>query len=230
MYDKDDSLWRDIRRKPLCDVPALAIDSRFVFENPTNPNNIWAALRTLDSFGVQCADVVLNDDVHCDAFRSSSVRAALGSQQWLSLAQHNDTAACLSMLKDSGHRIVCLDLQPESRPLDAVDFSALRDSRIAWVVGSEEGGISASARAMCDWSLTLPQRGFAQSLNLSAAVAALCAALHVHGLLAPSMSSSSSTTSTSSRDQPQRDRVLLMWLLRSVRGGRGILAKAGLAP
>jgi hypothetical protein len=32
---------------------------RFLFENPSNTNNVWAAVRTLDSFGVQNVDIVM---------------------------------------------------------------------------------------------------------------------------------------------------------------------------
>lgn len=34
--------------------------TRFLIENPTNPSNAWACLRTLDSFGVQYVDVVMD--------------------------------------------------------------------------------------------------------------------------------------------------------------------------
>ena len=34
--------------------------ARFVIENPINPSNAWACLRTLDSFGVQYVDVVMD--------------------------------------------------------------------------------------------------------------------------------------------------------------------------
>lgn len=34
---------------------------RMVFECPTNPSNVWAALRTFDSFGIQYADVIFDD-------------------------------------------------------------------------------------------------------------------------------------------------------------------------
>lgn len=33
--------------------------TRFLFENPANPSNVWACLRTLDSFGIQHVDVVI---------------------------------------------------------------------------------------------------------------------------------------------------------------------------
>lgn len=36
--------------------------TRFLFENPSNPSNVWACLRTLDSFGIQYVDVIIHSD------------------------------------------------------------------------------------------------------------------------------------------------------------------------
>lgn len=38
--------------------------TRFLFENPSNPSNVWACLRTLDSFGIQYVDVIVNSDMY----------------------------------------------------------------------------------------------------------------------------------------------------------------------
>lgn len=34
---------------------------RFLFDNPSNPFNVWACIRTMDSFGLQFVDIVLNN-------------------------------------------------------------------------------------------------------------------------------------------------------------------------
>ena len=36
--------------------------ARFLFENPSNPSNVWACLRTLDSFGIQYVDVIVDSE------------------------------------------------------------------------------------------------------------------------------------------------------------------------
>ena len=36
--------------------------TRFLFENPSNPSNVWACLRTLDSFGIQYVDVIVHSE------------------------------------------------------------------------------------------------------------------------------------------------------------------------
>jgi hypothetical protein len=38
--------------------------TRFLFENPSNPSNVWACLRTLDSFGIQYVDVIIDSSLY----------------------------------------------------------------------------------------------------------------------------------------------------------------------
>jgi hypothetical protein len=38
--------------------------ARFLFENPSNPSNVYACLRTLDSFGIQYVDVVVTSSAY----------------------------------------------------------------------------------------------------------------------------------------------------------------------
>ena len=38
---------------------------KFVFENPSNTNNVWAALRTFDSFGVHEVDIIMDVRKKC---------------------------------------------------------------------------------------------------------------------------------------------------------------------
>ena len=47
---------------------------RFVIEDPINPSNAWACLRTLDSFGVQYVDVITNPVRHCPLFHTKPLQ------------------------------------------------------------------------------------------------------------------------------------------------------------
>lgn len=53
--------------------------TRFLFENPSNPSNVWACLRTLDSFGIQYVDVIVNSD-------SYAGKAAVGQKKGMRTA------------------------------------------------------------------------------------------------------------------------------------------------
>ena len=66
----------------------------FVFENPSNPSNVWACLRTLDSFGIQHAHIVMDPDAYAEAGpatlkQKQGMRTAMGSAQWLTIHHYH---------------------------------------------------------------------------------------------------------------------------------------------
>lgn len=74
---------------------------RIVFENPGNANNMWAALRTFDSFGIQFTDIIIDESRYTAEWRSRTMKTALG------------IAATLLRIKIpaylSHYRIICLE-------------------------------------------------------------------------------------------------------------------------
>jgi len=214
---------------------------RFIFEDPHNPNNLWAALRTADSFGIQFVDIIVNEG-HSPAVMQKSMVQALGSQKWLSLTQHSSTTSCLEMLKSQGYHVIASDLSASSKPIGSIKW---RDSKsvtstlnspcraqeaavtadtsassgglkIAVVMGNEKSGISDDMRSQADELFYLPMKGFAESFNLAAASAITCAYLDSMQVLTPSLAPS------------LKRRILLTWLARSVDGSMPLLRKAGL--
>jgi hypothetical protein len=89
--------------------------ARFIIEDPINPSNAWACLRTLDSFGVQYVDVIANPVNYREGDenpRYRKMRTAMGTQKWLDMSQHVSTADCVAPLKDAGWTILATDLSP----------------------------------------------------------------------------------------------------------------------
>lgn len=192
---------------------------RFVFENPSNPNNIWAALRTFDSFGIQFVDIILSGDSDCEFTRQGRMNAALGSQKWLTLQQHSNTTECFRRLHEEGYTILASDLHSESIPLSTIpweSFSTCRNTKevkIAMVMGNEVRGISNEARQAADRLVHIPMKGFAESFNLSVAAAILCASFDNAGLFSPNLS------------EDAKQRILFTWCLKSVKGSLSILRR-----
>lgn len=87
---------------------------RFIFENPSNANNMWAALRTLDSFGIQYIDVIMNGTSYSKEWRRGAIVTALGSQKWLTLQKYPDSKECITQLKKEGWIILASDLSEKS--------------------------------------------------------------------------------------------------------------------
>ena len=145
---------------------------KFLFENPSNPSNVWACLRTIDSFGVQNVDIVMESSTYTGGKQATlqkrGMRTAMGSAQWLTLTQHSSTKEAIEQLKNKeGYKIYATDVNPESRDIRDVDFS--ENEKICIVMGNEERGISDEMRSLADETFYLPMVGFAESFNLSVA-------------------------------------------------------------
>ncbi len=83
-------------------------------------------------------------------------------------------------------------------------------------MGSEGYGISEEMRSSADALFFIPMKGFAESFNLAAASAIVCAYLDAQGALQPDMGPN------------VKRRLLLTWLARSVESSMAVLRKAGL--
>lgn len=153
--------------------------TRFLFENPANPSNVWACLRTLDSFGIQHVDVVIQSGRYegkAALTQKRGMRTAMGSAKWLTLKNHLSTRHALQHLKEQGYHIVCTDVNPESKDIRDIDWDA-SGKKICIVMGNEQYGISEEVKEMADESFYLPMVGMAESFNLSVATAITCAHL-----------------------------------------------------
>jgi tRNA (guanosine-2'-O-)-methyltransferase len=77
----------------------------FVFERMTDPHNLSAALRSLDAFGFQ--------DAHWIAPAAELGLSHLitrGTERWLTLTEHDDTAACFAALRARGYHILASEV------------------------------------------------------------------------------------------------------------------------
>ena len=144
--------------------------AKFLYENPSNPSNVWACLRTIDSFGVQNVDVIIDSGMYEGKMAisaKSGMRTAMGSAKWLTLRNHMSTADAVAQIKAQGYQIWATDLNPDSVDVRELDWDAA--GPVCVVMGNEERGISEEMRRLADKTFTLPMCGFAESFNLSVA-------------------------------------------------------------
>lgn len=144
---------------------------RFLFENPTNPSNVWACLRTMDSFGLQHVDIVVESNKYMGKSalaQKKSMRTAMGSAQWLTVRNHMTTKDAVAKLKDKGYQIYASDLNPNAKDIRDIQWT---DEKVCIVMGNENSGISQEMRDLADDTFILPMSGFAESFNLSVATA-----------------------------------------------------------
>lgn len=145
--------------------------SKFLFENPSNPSNVWACLRTIDSFGMQNVDVIIESGRYSGKqaiSQKKGMRTAMGSAQWLTLTNHQTTKEAIEQIRAQGFKIYASDLNPNSKDVRDIDWDA-DDRPICIVMGNEDRGISQEMRELADETFTLPMSGFAESFNLSVA-------------------------------------------------------------
>lgn len=152
--------------------------TRFLFENPSNPSNVWACLRTLDSFGIQHVDLVVESGKYSGKaaiVQKRGMRTAMGSAQWLTLRNYPSTKHAVQDLKRAGYQIYASDLNPNAKDIREIqwhnDNDGDDDQPICIVMGNENNGITDEMRELADHTFTLPMVGFAESFNLSVATA-----------------------------------------------------------
>jgi len=144
---------------------------RFLFENPSNPSNVWACLRTMDSFGLQHVDMVVESQKYVGKTKlaqKQGMRSAMGSAQWLTIRNHLTTRDAVKKLKAKGYRLYASDLNPNAKDIRDISWP---EDKICIVMGNELTGISDEMRDLADETFVLPMSGFAESFNLSVATA-----------------------------------------------------------
>lgn len=164
---------------------------RFLYENPSNPSNVWACLRTIDSFGIQHVDVIVQSGKYkgkAAITQKRGMRTALGSAQWLTLRNHLSTRDAIAYIRQQrphegdegpGFRIYASDVNPSARDIRTIDWTKESNGGpICIVMGNEETGISDEMRELVDDTFYLPMAGFAESFNLSVATAVTLAYLN----------------------------------------------------
>jgi tRNA (guanosine-2'-O-)-methyltransferase len=129
-------------------------------------HNTSAILRSADSFGVM--------DVHLIPGKlTPSKGPSRGVKRWLNIHDHPNTAEAIKVIKDQGYALWVADFQnppisPNEIPLD---------KPVCLWFGAEFEGVSPEARAAADGVVTIPMRGFSQSLNVSVASAVILQAV-----------------------------------------------------
>lgn len=178
-------------------------------ESVYHRHNVSAILRTCDALGIDRVDLVAGEFVPVRG-------AARGAERWLDLRVHQDPASAIRSIQAAGYRVYCADLSedavtPETCPLD--------EPMCLWM-GAELVGVSPEALEAADGILTVPMRGFAQSLNVSVAAAMALRPLterarHLHG-------------DHAKLTQAQRDARWRLWMEREEEVRSGVRARSEL--
>jgi tRNA (guanosine-2'-O-)-methyltransferase len=216
-------LVSEARRRRLQAVLASRSDHvTFVFEQMIDPHNLSAALRSLDAFSFQDVHLVRPGERLGVAPEEGGTVAhgiTIGADRWLTLHSVPGSAACLANLKLAGYTVLASHLGAgDVLPLSAVDFSR----RTALVFGNEHLGVSPEVLAQADGAFRIETHGFAQSLNLSVAVA--ISAFHAREAIAR-LAATDPRPERFGLDAERRRSLYAHWLRLSVRQAGRILGE-----
>lgn len=133
---------------------------RCVIEAVYHRHNVSAVLRTCDAMGLHHVHLV---EGHFKAARGAS----RGAERWLDLALHPSPEEAVAAIRAAGCALYVADLDERGVPPEEVPV----DRPVCLWFGAELAGVGQAAREAADGVVTLPMRGFSQSLNVSVAAA-----------------------------------------------------------
>jgi TrmH family RNA methyltransferase len=135
-----------------------------ILVSPQDPGNVGTIIRTLDAVG---GGGIFLLDGGVDPFHPTAVRASMGCLFWVPVVQttSDEFAAWAGQ-----HALQLIGTSARA----TADYRTLRP-RTPWALalGSEQKGLPARVRDLCETNVSLPMRGHASSLNLAAAAAVL---------------------------------------------------------
>jgi tRNA (guanosine-2'-O-)-methyltransferase len=142
-------------------------DLTVVLENIFDPLNISAVLRSCDAVGVREVFVVYTKNYLDKRGLVLGKRTSGGTFKWMDVYVFEDLEECFRRVRERYGRIFATSLGEQSESLYSLDLT----KPTALLFGNEDEGVSPAALALCDGNFTIPQVGFAESLNISVACA-----------------------------------------------------------
>jgi tRNA (guanosine-2'-O-)-methyltransferase len=137
-----------------------------VLEDIYQPHNASAVVRTCDLLGIQDLHVVESRNTY-----TVNPDVTQGASKWVDIFRHrggtDNSADCITMLRDSGYRIVATSPAPGACTPDDIPL----DQPLAICFGTELTGLSDGMLAAADVHLRIPMYGFTESYNLSVSAA-----------------------------------------------------------
>jgi tRNA G18 (ribose-2'-O)-methylase SpoU len=157
------------RRVPEPSVAQVVAGARTVavLEGVNDHENLGSIFRNAAGLGV---DAVVFGSGCADPLYRRAVRVSMGHALLVPYARAADWPGDLVMLKESGIRLMALTPQVDACALPEA-MTALRDQRIALLVGAEGPGLTPTALRISDVRVRIPMSRGTDSLNVATAAA-----------------------------------------------------------
>ena len=141
-----------------------------VLDQVQDPRNLGAVCRTAEAVGA--AGVVIPERRSAEV-TPAAVKASAGATEWIPVARVRNVADFLREAKEAGSWCYGAALGEGAVDYREPDYSG----GCVLVLGAEGSGLRPRVAESCDQLVTLPMRGSLDSLNISAAAAALLYAI-----------------------------------------------------
>ena len=128
-------------------------------ENVSDPSNLGAIARTAEALGVSGIITTVNG---CDPYSPKSLRASMGTLLRLPVFITDDISGLI--LKNSLRSFGCV-VDSNAKKITELCF---KDGDVL-LIGNEANGLTEGTKADCDYLITIPMNGRAESLNAAAA-------------------------------------------------------------
>jgi tRNA G18 (ribose-2'-O)-methylase SpoU len=163
-----------MHRPTLPDPLELLADARrvVILEDVVDPTNVGAIFRSVAAIG---ADAVLVTPRCSDPFYRRSIRVSMGTVlqvPWTRVGEWDETGP---LLRSLGFHLAALALSDDA--VDLKEFASSAPERVAIVLGTEGGGLTAAALAAADSIVKIPMKHGIDSLNVAATAAVAMYAL-----------------------------------------------------
>jgi tRNA (guanosine-2'-O-)-methyltransferase len=143
-------------------------DLTVVLENIFDPLNISAVLRSCDAVGVREVFALYTEAYLNKRGLVLGKRTSGGTFKWIDTYVFTDREECFRRVRARYGRVLAT-LPPGAGVSSLYEHDFSRPT--ALLFGNEDEGVSSEALALSDGYFTIPQAGFAESLNISVACA-----------------------------------------------------------
>lgn len=132
-----------------------------ILDSIQDTHNVGAILRTAECSGV---DGILITKHNSAPINSTVIKTSAGATEHVKIAQVNNLANTIDLLKENGFWIVGSSLE-NAKPYTEIDY----DMPLVLIIGNEEKGIRKLTADKCDFLVKIQMTGKIKSLNVSVA-------------------------------------------------------------
>jgi 23S rRNA (guanosine2251-2'-O)-methyltransferase len=134
-----------------------------ILDGVEDPHNLGAILRTSWLLGVQA---LFAPEVRATGLTPTACKVASGGAEHVPLVMDSSLPQVIERLKELGFWVYGLAAEGEQSL-----WQLKLEGKVAWVLGSEEKGLRKPVARSCDELISIPQKTFGASYNVSVAAA-----------------------------------------------------------